>query len=62
MPKIAIPTALRRYAGEQAFIEVQGTIIKEALASMTVQYPDLQKTPVRCERQIAQFRQCLCER
>ena len=43
MPKIAIPTALRRYAGEQAFIEVQGTIIKEALASMTAQYPDLQK-------------------
>ncbi len=43
MPKIAIPTALRRYAGEQAFIEVQGTIIKEALTSMTAQYPDLQK-------------------
>lgn len=43
MPKIAIPTALRRYAGEQAFVTVEGTTIKDALASMTAQYPDLLK-------------------
>lgn len=43
MPKIAIPTALRRYANEQAAVTVEGTTIKEALASMTAQYPDLQK-------------------
>jgi sulfur-carrier protein adenylyltransferase/sulfurtransferase len=43
MPKIAIPTALRRYAGEQAFVTVEGANIKDALASMTAQYPDLQK-------------------
>ncbi len=43
MPTIAIPTALRRYAGEQPAVEVQGATIKEALASMTAQFPDLQK-------------------
>ncbi len=43
MPTISIPTALRRYAGEQAAVEVQGATIKEALASMTAQFPDLQK-------------------
>lgn len=43
MPKIAIPTALRRYANEQAAVTVEGSTIKAALASMTAQYPDLQK-------------------
>ena len=43
MPKIAIPTALRRYAGEQAAVTVTGTTIKEALASMTAQHPELKK-------------------
>ena len=43
MPKISIPTALRRYAGEQAAVTVEGATIKAALASMTAQYPDLQK-------------------
>ena len=43
MPTIFIPTALRRYAGEQAAVEVQGVTIKDALARMTAQFPELQK-------------------
>jgi adenylyltransferase/sulfurtransferase len=43
MPKIAIPTALRQYVGGQESVEVQGSKISEALASLTAQYPDLKK-------------------
>lgn len=41
MPKIAIPTALRLYAGGQESVEVQGSKIGEALASLTAQHPEL---------------------
>jgi adenylyltransferase/sulfurtransferase len=43
MPKIAIPTALRQYAGGASFVEVQGEVIGEALTSLITQYPDLKK-------------------
>src|SRR5437588_612238 len=43
MPKIAIPTALRQYAGGQESVEVQGSKIGEALASLTEQHPELKK-------------------
>jgi adenylyltransferase/sulfurtransferase len=43
MPKIAIPTALRQYAGGQESVEVQGSQIGEALASLTAQHPELKK-------------------
>lgn len=55
MPKIAIPTALRRYAGEQAAVTVEGTTIKDALASMTAQYPDLQKHLFDAEGKLRSF-------
>jgi adenylyltransferase/sulfurtransferase len=43
MPKIAIPTALRQYAGGKESVEVKGSKISEALASLTEQYPELKK-------------------
>jgi len=43
MPKIAIPTALRQYAGGQESVEVKGSTISEALASLTAQHPELKK-------------------
>jgi hypothetical protein len=33
MPKIAIPTALRQYAGGTALVDVQGQTVGELLAS-----------------------------
>ena len=43
MPKINIPTALRQYAGGSGSIEVQGSTIGEALASLTELHPELKK-------------------
>ena len=43
MPKIAIPTALRQYAGNINQIDVTGVTVGEALSSLTTQYPDLRK-------------------
>lgn len=43
MPKIAIPTALRQYAGNTALVEVQGNKVGEILDSLTAQFPDLKK-------------------
>jgi adenylyltransferase/sulfurtransferase len=43
MPKINIPTALRQYAGSNSSIEVQGSTIGEALASLTELHPELKK-------------------
>ncbi|HYE74419.1 MAG TPA: molybdopterin-synthase adenylyltransferase MoeB, partial [Blastocatellia bacterium] len=43
MPKIAIPTALRQYAGNTALVEVQGSKVSEILSSLTTQFPDLKK-------------------
>jgi sulfur-carrier protein adenylyltransferase/sulfurtransferase len=43
MPKIAIPTALRQYAGNQAAVEVQGTTVGEVLDGLTAEFPDLRK-------------------
>lgn len=41
MASIKIPTPLRVYTGQQAQVEVTGATIGEALADLTVQYPDL---------------------
>jgi sulfur-carrier protein adenylyltransferase/sulfurtransferase len=43
MPKIAIPTALRQYAGNQAAVEVQGATVGEVLDGLTAQFPELKK-------------------
>jgi sulfur-carrier protein adenylyltransferase/sulfurtransferase len=43
MPKIAIPTALRQYAGGTALVDVQGQTVGELLASLTSQHPELKK-------------------
>lgn len=43
MPKIAIPTALRQYAGGQDSVAVAGNTIGEVMASLMTQHPDLKK-------------------
>lgn len=43
MPQINIPTALRQYAGGSGSIEVQGSTIGAALASLTALHPALKK-------------------
>jgi sulfur-carrier protein adenylyltransferase/sulfurtransferase len=43
MPKIAIPTALRQYAGNVAVVDVEGATVGELLASLTAQHPELKK-------------------
>ncbi len=43
MPKIAIPTALRQYAGGVAAVEAEGATIGQLLASVTAQHPELKK-------------------
>ncbi|MBO0798307.1 MAG: molybdopterin-synthase adenylyltransferase MoeB [Blastocatellia bacterium] len=43
MPKISIPTALRQQVGGEATVNVSGSNIGEALASLTAQFPELKK-------------------
>jgi molybdopterin/thiamine biosynthesis adenylyltransferase/rhodanese-related sulfurtransferase/molybdopterin converting factor small subunit len=43
MPKISIPTALRQQVGGEATVQVKGSNIGEALASLTAQFPELKK-------------------
>ncbi|MGE0494248.1 MAG: molybdopterin-synthase adenylyltransferase MoeB [Vulcanimicrobiota bacterium] len=43
MPTIMIPTALRRYSGETARVEVQALTVGAAMQALTTQYPDLRK-------------------
>lgn len=43
MPSIAIPTALRQFAGGNSAVQVQGQKIGEAIADLANQYPDLKK-------------------
>src|SRR5436190_14489807 len=43
MPKIAIPTALRQYAGGTALVDVQGQTVGDLLTSLTAQHPELKK-------------------
>mgnify|MGYP000980427674 CR=1 FL=1 len=55
MPKISIPTALRRFAGEQAVIDVKGSTIGEILKDMTAQHPDLKKHLFDAEGRLRSF-------
>ena len=41
--KIAIPTPMQRYAGNQEEIETTGTTVDEALSQLVIDYPDLRK-------------------
>ena len=41
--KVTIPTALRRFAGEQASIEVQGKTVSEVLHNLTTQHAQLRQ-------------------
>lgn len=43
MPKIYIPTALRQYAGDREAVNLSGRTVKELLANLTEQYPELKK-------------------
>ncbi len=55
MPKIAIPTALRQYAGGKESVEVTGRSIGEALANLTEQYPELKKHLFDAEGKLRNF-------
>ena len=41
--KIHIPTPLRQYAGKQPTIDVRATTVRDALAQLTTQHPDLKR-------------------
>ena len=43
MPKLFIPTALRQYAGNNEALNLSGETVKDVLANLTEQYPDLKK-------------------
>jgi molybdopterin converting factor small subunit len=43
MSKIHIPTPLRQYVGKQAWVEVAGTTVAEAMSALVAQHPDLRK-------------------
>src|ERR1700719_2164280 len=43
MAKILIPTALRQFTGQQDSVEVAGTTVADALATLTAKYPDIKK-------------------
>ena len=43
MPKIALPTPLRPYAGGRDAVDAAGATVGEALAQLTVQHPTLQR-------------------
>lgn len=43
MTKVYIPTALRQYAGNNEAVDLTGATVKEVLASLTQQYPELKK-------------------
>ncbi|MEM6344920.1 MAG: MoaD/ThiS family protein [Bacteroidota bacterium] len=43
MAKIHIPTPLRKFASNQAIIESAGTTIKDSIATLTDQHPELKK-------------------
>ena len=41
--KIHIPTPLRQYAGKQPTIDVRANTVRDALAQLTAQHPDLKR-------------------
>ena len=43
MPKIIIPTPLRKFTGNQASIETEGRTVAEAFDRLTGQYPELKR-------------------
>ncbi|MCA9791537.1 MAG: ThiF family adenylyltransferase, partial [Candidatus Eremiobacteraeota bacterium] len=43
MPTIMIPTALRRYSGETARVEVEASTVGAAMQALTTKFPDLRK-------------------
>ncbi len=55
MPKIAIPTALRQYAGGEAAVEVQGSTVGELLSDLTSRHPELKKHLYNGEGKLRSF-------
>jgi molybdopterin converting factor small subunit len=41
--KIHIPTPLRQYAGKQPTVDVRAATVRDALAQLTAQHPDLKR-------------------
>lgn len=41
--KIHIPTPLRQYAGKQPTVDVRATTVRDALAQLTAEHPDLKR-------------------
>lgn len=55
MAKILIPTPLRQYAEKNNSVDVSGTTVGEALASLTTQFPDLRKNLFNDEGKLRSF-------
>jgi molybdopterin/thiamine biosynthesis adenylyltransferase/rhodanese-related sulfurtransferase/molybdopterin converting factor small subunit len=55
MAKVLIPTALRRFTGEQDSVEVTGATVAEALGQLTTQFPNLKKNLYTDEGKLRSF-------
>src|SRR5579883_1589842 len=55
MAKVLIPTALRRFTGEQDSVEVTGDTVAEALGQLTTQFPNLKKNLYTDEGKLRSF-------
>ena len=55
MPKIIIPTPLRKFTGNQAAIEVDAIDIRESINALSSLYPDLKKQLFDDKGEIRQF-------
>jgi molybdopterin converting factor small subunit len=55
MPKIIIPTPLRKFTGNQATIQVDAIDIRESINALSSLYPDLKKQLFDDKGEIRQF-------
>lgn len=55
MPKIIIPTPLRKFTGNQATIQVDAIDIRESINALSSLYPDLKKQLFDDNGEIRQF-------
>lgn len=55
MPKIIIPTPLRKFTGNQAAIQVDAIDIRESINALSSLYPDLKKQLFDDNGEIRQF-------
>ena len=53
--RVLIPTALRPQAGAQASVDVPGSTVKQVLATLTDQYPQLGQRLFKAENELNRF-------